>query len=199
MSDLTEIQRLIRLKRYENPPEDFVEHFIENLKERQRAEILQKSSMELFFERVSTYFEPVSTPQWAMAGGAVALVALMLMASIVTSPQTQIVVQTIPSAEPTLKATPQIHTPEDPNRVVAMRKSSDVVGPVASEAMNFGVGGVLIGGPVDAPENQTVPETQLLSRHFNSGHLKTAPSSGWFDIGSPSRDMLLPAGYESSN
>ena len=48
MSDLTEIQRLIRLKRYENPPEDFVEHFIDNLKERQRAEILQKSSMELF-------------------------------------------------------------------------------------------------------------------------------------------------------
>ncbi len=199
MSDLSEIQRLIRLKRYENPPEDFVEHFIEGLKERQRAELLQKSSLELFFERVSTYFEPVSTPQWAMAGGAVALVALMLMASIFTAPQAQVLVQTIPSAEPSIRATPRIQAPASPNRAVTLAQSTDVVGPVASEAVGFGVGAVLIGGSSGAAENQTVPETQLLSRHFNGGDIETVPSSGWFDIGSPTRDMLLPAGYDPSN
>ena len=197
MSDLTEIQRLIRLKRYENPPEDFVERFIDDLKDRQRAELLQKSSLELLFERVATYFEPVSTPQWAMAGGAVALVALMLMASIMVSPEAPMMVQTLPSVEPGIRETPQIKTPSAPV-AVALARSDKVVGPVASEATNFGVDGVLIAGPSNVEENQTVPDVQLLSKHFNSGNYQDA-DNGWFSIGLPTRDMLLPSSYPKDN
>lgn len=197
MSDLTEIQRLIRLKRYENPPEDFVERFMDDLRERQRAELLQKSSLELLVERVSTFFEPVSTPQWAMAGGAVALVALMLMASFLTAPQTQVVVQTLPSVEPGIRESPKITTPGAPV-TAALARNDNVVGPVAAEARDFGVNGVLIAGPADAPENQTVPDVQLLSKHFENRSYQDA-DNGWFSIGLPTRDMLLPSTYQQGN
>lgn len=194
MSDLTEIQRLIRLKRYESPPEDFVENFIDDLRDRQRAELLKRSSLELLFERVSTFFEPVSTPQWAMAGVAVAAVALMLMASLFTAPEAQVVVQTIPSVEPGILETPRIQTPKDPVPA-ALARSDKVVGPVADE---FNLNDVLIGGPADAEENQTVLDVQLLSKHFNSGDYSKA-DDGWFSIGLPTRDMLLPSSYSGGN
>lgn len=77
MSDFEETQRLIRLKRYEQPPEDYFEGFLDEFHERQRSQLMKRSSRSLFFERVSAYLSDMTKSRWLMAGGA-AYAVLML-------------------------------------------------------------------------------------------------------------------------
>jgi hypothetical protein len=82
MSEFEEIQRLIRLKKYEQPPEEYLENFIEEFQRRQRSELLSGSSRSLFFERLGTYASGFSKQTWyagAGAGLAYALVMVYLM------------------------------------------------------------------------------------------------------------------------
>lgn len=77
MSDFEDIQRLLRLKRYERPSEDFVEDFVSQFQYRQRQELMQHSARGLLWERVTTYFEGLFEPKWRWAGAtAVALVTV---------------------------------------------------------------------------------------------------------------------------
>lgn len=66
------------LKRYERPPEGFTEDFLAEFHHRQRRELLQKSSVSLMWERLMTYFEGWSAPNWGLAGAA----AMMLVAAV---------------------------------------------------------------------------------------------------------------------
>lgn len=75
MAEFDDIQTLIRLKRYEMPPDGFVDEFMTSFHERQRAELLKRSATSLVWERLLTYFEGRPNAGVAMAG-AVALVAL---------------------------------------------------------------------------------------------------------------------------
>lgn len=75
MSEFKDLESLLRLKRYEQPPEGYFENFTESFKERQRAEMLQQSARGLFVERVSTYFWDYGTRHWLMAGGALTAIA----------------------------------------------------------------------------------------------------------------------------
>ncbi|MCB1229641.1 MAG: hypothetical protein KDN19_05215 [Verrucomicrobiae bacterium] len=70
MSEFQDIERLLRLKRYERPPEDFYENFLEGFKERQRGEMLRQSARGLLCERVSTWFYGIGPRHWMAAGGA---------------------------------------------------------------------------------------------------------------------------------
>ncbi|MDB6119213.1 MAG: hypothetical protein JWO08_2994 [Verrucomicrobiaceae bacterium] len=70
----TDVQRLIRLKRYEQPPEGFVDDFLVQFQHRQRAEILRGSSIGLFWERVTAFMFGRVTPSMAVAGAAAAIV-----------------------------------------------------------------------------------------------------------------------------
>lgn len=70
MSEFKDIERLLRLKRYEQPPEGYYEEFIERFKERQRSEVLRLSARGLFVERVSTWLYGMPPRQWMLAGGA---------------------------------------------------------------------------------------------------------------------------------
>lgn len=80
MSDFEDIQRLIRLKRHEQPPPGFVEDFVGQLQHRQRAELLQQSARGLLWERINTYFEGLFAPKWGFAGATVmALVAVFFV------------------------------------------------------------------------------------------------------------------------
>ena len=80
MSEFEDIQRLIRLKRFEKPEEDFTEKFLEQFHQRQRAEMLQKSSLALFMERVGTWWENLLVPKWGMAMAAAAVCAVSVWA-----------------------------------------------------------------------------------------------------------------------
>jgi len=80
MSDFEDIQRLLRLKRYEQPPEGFVEDFVRQFHHRQRQEIMRHSARGLLWERVNTYFHGLFAPTWRWAGAtAVALIAAFMI------------------------------------------------------------------------------------------------------------------------
>jgi hypothetical protein len=75
MSDLEDIQKLIRLKRFERPPADHVDDFLSEFHRRQRAELLNTTARGLLFERVSTYLGDFEGRRWvAAAAGVYALV-----------------------------------------------------------------------------------------------------------------------------
>lgn len=67
MSDFENIQKLIRLKRFENPGEGFTEEFLKEFHQRQRAEMLKQSSIDLLAERVSTWWHHLTVPKWSLA------------------------------------------------------------------------------------------------------------------------------------
>lgn len=72
MNDFENIQRLLRLKRYENPGDDFVEDFVTQFRERQRSELLRQSARGLLWERVNTFFSDLISPKWATASATAA-------------------------------------------------------------------------------------------------------------------------------
>ena len=96
-SDSEDVQRLIRLKRYETPGDQFYEQFAENFKDRQRAELLQSSARSLLAERIGVWWDESNGSRWMIpAGAAAALGAGVLFVSGVTSenvPATQVVAE----------------------------------------------------------------------------------------------------------
>jgi hypothetical protein len=80
MSDFQDIQNLIRLKRHEQPPQDFVDDFVRSFQQRQRSEMLNQSARGLLWERVTTYFDGLLSPKmgWA-AATAVAIAGAFFM------------------------------------------------------------------------------------------------------------------------
>ena len=74
--DFEDIQRLIRLKKHESPGEGYTDDFLTRFQRRQREEMLRKSSIDLFFERISTRFEDLMTPKWTLAGAIAAVCVL---------------------------------------------------------------------------------------------------------------------------
>lgn len=75
MSEFEDIQRLIRLKRFEQPGEGFTEDFLRQFHQRQRAEMLKQSSLELFLERVNTWWNHLTAPKWGLAAAALGVCA----------------------------------------------------------------------------------------------------------------------------
>jgi hypothetical protein len=71
------IQKLISLKRYETPPDGYFEDFLEEFQQRQRQELLKKSSLSLLSERVGTWFRELGSIKW-VAGAGVAYAALTI-------------------------------------------------------------------------------------------------------------------------
>ncbi|MCF7785702.1 MAG: hypothetical protein K9N47_06245 [Prosthecobacter sp.] len=78
MSEFEDIQRLIRLKRFEQPEEGFTENFLQQFHQRQRAEMLQQSSLDLFRERLATWWSNLLVPKWGMVAAAVSVCAMSL-------------------------------------------------------------------------------------------------------------------------
>lgn len=78
MSEFEDIQRLIRLKRFEQPEEGFTEKFLHQFHQRQRAEMLQQSSLELFRERVATWWSNLLVPKWGMVAAAASVCTMSI-------------------------------------------------------------------------------------------------------------------------
>ncbi len=72
-----QVQKIVSLKRYETPRDGYFEDFLEEFQQRQRGELLQKSSTSLFLERVGTWFREVGSIKW-VAGAGVAYAAVMV-------------------------------------------------------------------------------------------------------------------------
>ncbi len=76
MDEFEKLQKLIRLKKYETPGEDFVEDFLSKFRERQRGEMLKQSAWSLFWEQLKMHFTEAPAQKWAFATAAIAAVAL---------------------------------------------------------------------------------------------------------------------------
>ncbi|MDB4143235.1 hypothetical protein N9733_07195 [Akkermansiaceae bacterium] len=72
-----QVQKLISLKRYETPRNGYFEDFLEEFQQRQRQELLKKSSLSLFTERAGTWFRELGSIKW-VAGAGVAYAALTI-------------------------------------------------------------------------------------------------------------------------
>ena len=77
MSDQTDIQKLLRLKRYEQPRSEYFQDFLEEFQRRQRTEFLKRSLWRIACDRTSAFLGHFSFPQYAygMASAAVLVVA----------------------------------------------------------------------------------------------------------------------------
>jgi hypothetical protein len=78
MKDSEDIQRLIRLKKYETPGDEYFQNFMEDFKDRQRSELLRQSARGLLFERVSMWFDEINGTRWLAPAGATAAAAIVL-------------------------------------------------------------------------------------------------------------------------
>jgi len=74
-----EIQKLLRLKRYEQPPPGYFDDFLHEFQCRQRAEIIRRPLWAVVWDRFSSIAPSFHVPQMAYAS----IVALALVASAV--------------------------------------------------------------------------------------------------------------------
>jgi len=84
-SDLSDVQKLLRLKRYERPPEGYYEDFLLEFQHRQRAEMLRRSAFSLWTERVANWFWGFGSSKWVV-GGAAVYASLMIFAYLNNDP-----------------------------------------------------------------------------------------------------------------
>jgi len=76
MKDPETVQRLIRLKRYETPGEEYFGSFLAQRQERQRSELLRRSSREILAERFSDWCDETIGRRWLVPVGAAAVATL---------------------------------------------------------------------------------------------------------------------------
>lgn len=72
-----DVQRLLRLKRYEQPGDDYFERFLDEFSQRQRAELLRRSSRQVLMDRLSTVWWENGLGRWTAAAAAAACVAVV--------------------------------------------------------------------------------------------------------------------------
>lgn len=146
--DLTPVQQLLRMRRNQVPSDEFVEDFLADFKERQRAEMLKQSARGLLWERWTTYWENRIASKWALAGVAAAL-ALSLGLMLFPKANEGSQAGAMASSEKGLSSDLQT----DPNAA-------------------FGTEAIIIMG-MD-PEGGVEESPMLLSRHFSGGYADEA-------------------------
>lgn len=76
MDDFEKIQKLIRLKRHELPPTNFMHDFVERLHQRERSELLKQSAPEMFWEQIKVWIDQLFAPKLALAAAAVLILVV---------------------------------------------------------------------------------------------------------------------------
>ncbi len=69
-----QLHKLLQIKRYEHPSADYFERFLDEFHERQRAELLRRSTRSLVWERIHDFIADLQVPRLAYAGVAAAAV-----------------------------------------------------------------------------------------------------------------------------
>lgn len=88
MSELSDIQKLIRLKRYEQPPEGYFDDFLFEFQRRQRAEMLKRPLWQIVWERANLWLESFRVPAIAYAS---ILVAAIGVTGVIVNSQSNVV------------------------------------------------------------------------------------------------------------
>jgi len=67
MLNESDIQKLLRLKRYEQPAPEYFDTFLRDFHRRQRSELLRQPAWKIVLERVETFFSEHSMGRYAYA------------------------------------------------------------------------------------------------------------------------------------
>ena len=102
--DEKEIQKLLRLKKFERPSPDYFEGFLKEFHERQRAEMLRTPAWRLGLERLVSLFGHLSYQSMVPVGAAaaVALLAGFLLMGNFSSTQSPTDLASVDTVEPTV-------------------------------------------------------------------------------------------------
>jgi hypothetical protein len=135
------MHKIIKLKRYERPPEGYYDDFLREFHRRQRTELLNPSLSTLIMERLHSMMAELRVPAMAFAGAA----AVAVMASVAIIRNTPV------------QDTPQIH----PVAYTAQSSRTNYQVPVTVQ------GEQPISLRVDAPQQQApqFPATYILQAH----------------------------------
>lgn len=81
MSPEQKLQGLLRLKQHETPPPGYFEQFLTDFQQRQRRELMDRGSISLLWERLTTWLEGLRRPAviWSTAGAYAALILLVCL------------------------------------------------------------------------------------------------------------------------
>lgn len=77
MDSFEDTRKLIALKRYETPGEEYFENFLTEFHQRQRAEVLKLSAWQLLRERFDTWLIGWHGQRWLTAGAGAAFAAIV--------------------------------------------------------------------------------------------------------------------------
>jgi hypothetical protein len=80
MSENEKLQKLLRLKKYETPGEEYFDNLLDELKARQRRDALKQSAVALLAERVSEWYHDLGPAKWAVPAGSFAAVLVTFFA-----------------------------------------------------------------------------------------------------------------------
>ena len=81
MLDETDIQKLLRLKRHEQPPAGYHEKFLQDFHRRQRSEMLQQPVWKIALERMGAFFSERSVGSFGYGMATAAVLAFAGIAS----------------------------------------------------------------------------------------------------------------------
>ena len=86
MDEDANLSKLLRLKRYEQPPPGYFDDFLREFQRRQRAEVLRRPAWAVFWDRIASIAPTFRVPQFAYA--AILILAAGVSTLIVTQQPT---------------------------------------------------------------------------------------------------------------
>ena len=106
----SDIQKLLRLKRYEQPAPEYFDKFLQDFHRRQRSELLRQPAWKIVLERVETFFSEHSMGRYAYATATAAVLFFAGITSmgILNSSPAPSLVNTLPG------------NPKQPHQLVAV-------------------------------------------------------------------------------
>ncbi|MEM9283835.1 MAG: hypothetical protein AAGA96_18595 [Verrucomicrobiota bacterium] len=147
MKETDDVQRLIKLKRYETPGEDYFSNFADEFKDRQRSEMLRQSSRTLLLERVGMWFEETGPSKWAVPAGAAAAAGALLLLN--PKPVGENVpaetALSVPSTFGGDLSDPMIESESADSFEISLPKKEEKIPPLSPDSSDFGYGLLPVG------------------------------------------------------
>jgi hypothetical protein len=83
--DENQLQALLRIKRYEQPPQGYFDGLLDRVHRRQREELLRRPAWQIALERIRAFFAPLQM-DWRHAGSMAAILVVGILAIRVAIP-----------------------------------------------------------------------------------------------------------------
>ena len=140
-----EISRLLRLKRFEQPPPEYFENFLHEFHRRQREELLRQPLWRIAWDRMTAFFNEQTASNYAYG----AATALVLLAATITSLR--------------------ILNSPPPNEVTVAQNDPAAVAPMLREPVRKPVG-LRLSGELRLPDIEQLPKFKAQSATASLSH-----------------------------